>query len=45
MGVEEFNFSECNENQYLMQLFQIYAYNENREIGAITFKYIHIIVG
>lgn len=30
MGVEEFNFSECNENQ---------------EIGAITFKYIHIIVG
>ena len=28
-----------------MQLFQIYTYNENQEIGAITFKYIHIIVG
>lgn len=26
-----------------MQLFQIYTYNENREIGAITFKYMHIM--
>lgn len=29
----------------VLKNFNFSEYNENREIGAITFKYIHIIVG